>query len=291
MYFYLGPLGGLRELPPIERDQQVAADADAPLAEHVSLTGARIVDRMGPHRRVWDLSWVYLTPDEVDEIDSLRRGLLGTPLWLIDPQRPNLATPQVATAGTERRSTDGWRSQAGARRWVRLPAAARPTAVRAVGAIEWERATVADFLDVGFTTPANRTPVAPGGGPVSVAGYLRRTTASAVQVQIGVEQFDAAGNYLRLTQGPPITLTQNTWVDMSYTHTPAADVASFAPYWFINAGQPASIHQVTGVRCGYGTQPPAPSVGGGAAQVYPRAMPENYPSLGEIDTGITLVEM
>lgn len=288
MYFHLGPLGDLRELPPIERDQNVDAAADAPAVEHVSLTGARIVDRLGPHRRVWDLSWVYLAPDEVDVIDSLRRGLLGSPLWLIDPQRPNLAAPQVATAGTERRSTDGWTSSAGARRWKRLEAL--PPGVRAVGAIEWERATVADVLSTGRSTAAQRIPLLPYGGPVSVSSYLRRTSVVSTQVAIGIDWFTATGT--RTTSlAPVVAPPQNTWVDVGHTATPPAGAVSFAPVWSVAAGQPASKFDVTGVRAGHGPTVPSPSVGGGAAQVYPRAMPENYPSQDETSCSLTLVEM
>lgn len=288
MYFYLGPLGDLRELPPIERTETVSADADAPISEHVSLSGARVLDRMGPHRRTWDLSWMYLAPDEVDEIDSLRRGLLGAPLWLVDPQRPNLAAPQVATAGTERRSTDGWTSQAGARRWKLLDT--RPPGVRSVGAIEWERATIADILSVGRSTPTQRTPLLPGGGPVSVSGYLRRTSATATQVQVGIDFWLADGNR-STTLAAVTTPALNVWTDLGYSATPPAGAVAFSPVWSVAAGQPASIMQITGVRTGHHATAPAPSVGGGAALVYPRKLPETYPSQDEISCGLTLVEM
>lgn len=289
MYFHLGALGDLRELPPIERDQTVDATAAATIGEHVSLTGARIIDRLGPHRRVWELTWVYLTRDQVDEIDSLRRGLLGWPLWLVDPQRPNLAPPQVATAGTERRSTAGWTSQAGARRWVQLPTVPNAT-VRSVGAIEWERATIADVLSVGRSTTTQRTPLLPGSGPVSVSAYLRRTSAAAAQVQVGIDFWLADGN--RSTSlATATTPGQNVWIDLGHSATPPAGAVAFSPVWTVAAGQPSSIFQISGVRVGYGATPPAPSTGGGTALVYPRTLPETYPSQDEISCGLTLVEM
>lgn len=288
MQFYLGPLGDLRALPVIERDQKVDAPAAATIGEHTSLTGARTVDRMGPHRRTWQLSWVYLSPDEVDDIDSIRRGLLGSPLWLVDPQRPNLAAPQVATAGTERRTVDGWTSTAGARRWKRLEA--RPAGVRAVGAIEWERATIADTLSVGRTLTALRTPLLRDGLPVSVAARIRRTSTVATQVRAGIDLFHADGSRTTVLAAA-VTPAQNEWIDLPLSTTPPSTAVAFAPCWSVEAGQPASVFQIAAVRCGYGSTPPAPSTGGGAALVYPRAMPETYRWQDQSDAGLTLVEM
>jgi len=290
VYFSLGALGDLRELPPIERDQVVQGTAEAPTSEHVSLTGARILDRLGPHRRTWELSWVLLTPDEADEIDSLRRGLLGWPLWLIDPQRPNLLAPQVATAGSERRSTDGWTSQAGARRWKQLDTRPDPS-VQAVGAIEWERATIADVLSVGRSTPAQRVPLLPNGAAVSVASWLRRTSPLSAQVQLGIDWWAVDGSRTTTFASAVSPATQNAWLDLSYSGVPPAGSVAFSPVWSVAAGQPASIFQVAGVRAGHGPVPPAPSVGGGSALVYPRALSETYPSQDEISCGLTLVEM
>lgn len=289
MYFHLGPLGDLRELPPIERDQTPGATAEAPVSEHVSLTGSRVLDRLGPHRRVWELSWVLLGPDEVDEIDALRRGTLGWPLWLIDPQRPNLAPAQVATAGAERRSTAGWTSQAGARRWKQLSARPDPS-VRSVGAIEWERATIADTLSVGRSTSSQRVPLLPYGGPVSVAAWVQRTSPLAAQVQVGIDWWYSDGSRAS-TFATATAPGLNTWVDLSYTATPPATAVAFSPVWSVAAGQPASIFQIAGVRCGHGATPPDPSSGGGSAQVYPRNLPESYVGQELTNCGLTLVEM
>ena len=288
MQFYLGPLGDLRALPVIERDQTVEAAAGAVLAEHESLSGSRTVQRMGPHRRTWDLSWVYLTLDEADEIDALRRGLLGSPLWLVDPNRPNLLPPQIATAGCERRSTAGWTSSSGLRSWRRvtdLPARVRP---RMNGVIEWERtSTTVGALSVGRNTRAQQTPALPHGGMVVVAGWVRRTSATPSAVRFGLDVWNAAGarsTYLGSS------VTPGGWVDLTYTMMLPPGSAAFSPVWLVDAGQPAATLQVTAPRAGYGAIAPDPSSGGGAAVVYVRNMPETYPSLGEVSTGLTLVE-
>lgn len=293
MIFYLGPLGDLRALPPIESDQTVDATADAPVGEHRSLSGSRTQDRLGPHRRVWQLNWVYLEVDDTDLIDALRRGHLGSPLWLLDPQRPNLAPAQIASAGSERGSADGWETQTGTPRWkpALLDPATRPDGVRPVGVIEWTRATAADDLSVGRAHPAQRAPTPPGGAPVAASSWARVVSDTAVELAVGIETWDQDGTAIPQFVLDPVTLTPgDPWVELPVTTEPTGPAASFAPYWSIAAAQPTCTVQVCGIRYGHGSTPPAPSSGGGSAQVFVREMPETYPGQDEISSSLTLVE-
>lgn len=288
MYFHLGPLGDLRALPPIESDATVDASAAGPFAEHVSLYGSRTIDRLGPRRRTWALQWSYLVATEIDELGALAGGLLGGPLWVVDPSRPNLLPTQVATAGTERRSADGWTVVNGSRTWVRLTA--RPPGVQSIGAIAWSRATITDVLSVGRTTVRQRVPLRAGDTTVSVAASLARVSSVAVAVAIGIDAWDADGD-LTTSFATPVTVGSN-WSVLTHSWTVPAGTVSFAPVWSIAAGQPTSTVLVAGVRAGYGATPPAASSGGGVARVYVPGdgFTETEVSEGDWNAAMKLVE-
>ena len=139
MLFYLGVAGDLRELPIIETTQQVVATRTQPGGQHTSVDGTVTKHVLGRRRGSWALSWVRLTADQFALLSALQGGLLGLPLRLIDPERPNLAHPRLATGGTEEGSTDGWLASAGALTW--LPITDPPAGVLAKGAIAWQRTT------------------------------------------------------------------------------------------------------------------------------------------------------
>lgn len=290
MWFRLGPVGDLRSIPPVERDQSVDVDSDAPVAEHVTLTGARSQDRMGVVRSTWVLPWPYLTPAEVREVDAMRRGLLGGPLWLIDPLEPNVAPAAVATVGTERKGGDGWTAESGSRGWARATVPP-PAGVDNVGVMQWSRSTIADTLSTGRSTVEQRVPLLPEGGPVSAASMVRLTTGSPIQVRFGIDLWDAADT--RTTSlAPVVTLPagQTTYVELAHTVTPPSTAVTWAPVWTVAAGQPASTVQVRAVSMGYGSTPPPYSLGGGAARVFIRALSTTYDDDETITAKLTVVE-
>lgn len=286
MIFHLGPLGDLQELPIIERDVEPTASSDAPGAEFVSLKGARSRDRIGPHRASWELEWKYLTVDEYDVLDALRRGHMGGPLWVVDPNVPNLANAQIATGGTEERSVRGWSTVSGARRWLRP--ATRQADVRERGAVEWTKATAQDELATGREREEYRVPTPPDGGPMVVGARMLRSDAPAgVLVQPGVDLWTPAGSRSTSVLAAGRTVT-GVWTDVVFRIASTAGFASLAPMW--RAGAYSAGFYVAAVRVAWGTELPRPSRGGGSAVVTFPSLTRANPSEGEFSFSATLNE-
>lgn len=287
MIFHLGPAGRMFALCEIERDTVTAVDSAAPGGVFTSLRGRRSQDRTGPHRRTWDLEWLYRERGDYDLVDALRRGHLGWPLRLIDPNLPNLLAAQIATGGTEERSVYGWSTVVGARRWVR-PATPPPDDLLAVGAIEWTKPSAQDDLATGRADPVYRVPAPPGGGPIAVAArMLHADVPGDVAVVPGIDWWTTTGARSTLFATP--RMVRGSWADVAFTLELPAGAAEWAPMWRIAAGTTATI-TVAGVRGGYGTAAPPPDRGGGSAEVLITGLPLTYPSEHEFSFSLKIEE-
>lgn len=286
MYFYLGPPGRMFALPVIERDGEVPAGRTAPVGTFTSLKGAKSQDRLGPYRGAWELPYVYLGRAEYDLLDALRRGHLGGPLRLIDPQFPNLLPAQIATGGTDESSALGWSTIAGSRRFVRPQSI--PLDLLAIGAIEWTKAAAQDELATGRDVSTYRMPTPPNGGPVTVAARMLRADVPAeLAILPGIDSWNAAG--ARTTTLAAARTVAGSWGDVVSTVTPPAGAVEWSPMWRAPAGT-AAVLDVAGVRAGHGTTAPGPDRGGGSAEVLIVDLPLTYPSQDEFSFVLKLEE-
>jgi hypothetical protein len=283
--FHLGSAGSLYTLPVVEHTEQVDATRVPHHALQRTLTGALIRDVLGRARGRWVIDWRYLSPDQLAVLSALAAGRLGTPLRLIDPERPNLAHPQLATGGTEERSTDGWLATSGALDWVQITDP--PAGVLANGAVDWTRSTTAaGDLAPGRVGYAYRAPVL-GSQQMRLSQWVR-ATAGSFSASFGVDGFDAAG--ARTTELAAAAAVPASWTELSYTWTPAAGAVEVAPVLRIADAQPTGTVQTTGVMIVYGSTALDWQEGGGAPLVVVEALTETRPAAGEYHTRLTLLE-
>lgn len=286
MQFYLGPAGALQPLPVIEASEQVEATRDPVAAITTSLAGGRTRDVLGRSRGRWVLPWVQLTPGQLAVLSALRAGRLGTPLRLVDPERPNLIHPNLATGGSEEQSSAGWPVTApGYTTWAAITDP--PAGVTALGALSWSRPTTA----AGDLTPGRL------GHPYRVPALLGqsvrlslwvRATSGVLTAALGADDFDSAGAVT--TTVPAAATVPSSWTELTYTWTPTAGRVSVAPVLRIPSGQPTSTVQLTGSQAVYGTAAQPWSEGGGAPVVLVDSLTEQRPWAGAVDATLTLIE-
>lgn len=285
MQFHLGPVGALHALPIVERTEQVAATRDQPGGIFTAYDGTRTQQVTGRARGRWVISWVLLSPTQYAVLSALRAGRLGSPLRLIDPERPNLAHPHIATGGSEERSAEGWWASTGTRDWV--PISDPPAGVLADGALAWTRpSTAAGDLAPGRTGHSYRYPVL-NSQDMRFSQWVRATTGS-VTASLGADHFATSGA-LTTVVGAAATVP-TSWTELSYLWTPTAGRVAAAPVLRIAAGQPATTVQVTGVQVVYGAAGQPWQEGGGAPVVLVESLTELRPGAGEVDTVLTLIE-
>lgn len=285
MEFWLGPVGDLRQLPIVEWTERVTATREPAGGIAAALSGARTRYIMGRARGTWTIPWRYLDAGQVALLSALRAGRLGGPLRLVDPERPNLAHPQLATGGTEEQDTSGWAATNDALDWHWI--ADPPAGVLANGAITWTRSTTAaGDLAPGRAGHAYRAPAR--GTEVMSIGMWVRATSGTVAAAFGVDHFNAAG--VPTTVVGSAATVPSTWTQATTTWTPVAGQFAVAPALRIASGQPASVIEITGVQIAYGSTLGSWSEGGGAPVVLIDSLPEDRPWAGETDASLTLVE-
>lgn len=99
--WYLGPLGGLRELPVPNPGIEDTVTRYGGI--HQGLSGARTVDVTG-HRGAFTFTWNFLLPDEYNYLRALHTRLIPGPYRLIDPRFKNRLSTQ-STAMSARANT------------------------------------------------------------------------------------------------------------------------------------------------------------------------------------------
>lgn len=288
MQFHLGPAGNLQALPIVEHTERVVATRTQPGGMLVSLDGTPTKYVLGRRRGRWVIPWVYLDPDQYALLSALQAGLLGSPLRLIDPERPNLAHPRLATGGSEEQSTDGWLATSGTLGWVAVTDP--PPGVLVNGAISWVRpTTAAGDLAPGRTGHAYRAPVL-GGQQMRLSQWVRATSGSFTAA-FGTDHFNTAGSVTTVV-GSAATVS-SAWTELSTVWTPTTGRVEAAPVLRIASGQPAGTVQATGVQIVYGPAARPWRDGGGAPVVLipPDGLTEDRPWSGETDTTLTLVEV
>ncbi|MBM7771721.1 hypothetical protein JOD54_001925 [Actinokineospora baliensis] len=273
MGFHLGRLGALRALPSPSLGGGPDATATRIGGVHRSLGGRVTVDRVAV-KRAWSLTWPYLDPDSHAYLDALYLGLVDGPLWLLDGERRNRLSPQVAATGAGTRTTAGFTPTAGTLLWTpTVPSAP----LRLAGGLDWTPPTV------GGSLAGDRVPLV-GGEPVTASAWVR----AGVTTRVRLELYDTDDSPIGHVDSPPSTpgADQRLVVSLIATSAAAARMA------LLVEANPSSAHVLT---TAWQLEPaPAPTAwvpGGGAAEVVLDGLSAAYPVPGSWATTLTLLEV
>lgn len=269
--FHLGPLGRLRALPSPSLGGGPDATATRWGAVHRSLGGRVTIDRLAV-KRVWALTWPYLDPDTHAFLDALHLGAVAGPLWLVDPQRRNLASVRVATTGSSDRTTRGFTATAGTLAWT---ATVPDIGVPVAGGLSWDAPTG------GSLRADTAVPVVPG-EVITATAFVAATTP----VVLTIESYDRTGAALPTTTSPStVPGTAGTRVVLTATPHPSAATARMV----LTAA--AGVIATAGWQIEASESPTAWTPGGGASEVAVEAFTSAYPIPGAHASTLTLLEI
>lgn len=309
--FYVGPLGGLRELP------DATPTVDVPLTviggTHLSLSGAYTRDIFG-HKRSWTWAYAGLTTAQLTWVEALQYGLVPGPLYLIDPRRPNRLPVQVATGGSLYRTVDHvipsntsvayWRAHSAisSADVTTLPAAA---VLR--GAVEWQLLSAgAAGLELAGPALDGRLDVPLlGGETLDVAAWLVGQVGATVTLT--ATTYTLAGDVAATAVSAPLALSATTWAPVTTqvvcstdavrlrlrldtdANTPTGSV--FTTAWsVVNDDAPEQVGPALQDGCAGGDNSGGLRLGGGAPQVVADPGSSSYIAPGLTSAGLTLTE-
>jgi hypothetical protein len=277
----LGPIGALRTItsPPVAVPPDVTAARLG--AVHRTLSGRVTVDRLAV-KRTWKLGWQVLDTATMEYLDALHLGLLDGALWLVDGQRRNRSSVQVATGGSEKRTTTGFSASTGT---IAYAAGAAPTGVVAAGAITWTVPITVGGQLLGDTGAARRPLVA--GEQVTVSVYAKGASVTARAVLV---PYDAAGSAGTPVIGSGVAMS-GSYQRLSVTHTVTSGQVSCAIGVDIATSNPAGTVTTTGWQLEAAASASAWHPGGGAAPVAIESLEETYPMPGRRGAALTLLEV
>lgn len=279
MAFYLGPVGGLVELPAPARGLDTSPVA--PGGVLVGLDGTVHRHRTGRHRRTYPLAWEWLSGDQAAYIEAIELGLIKGPLRLLDPFRRNLASLQVSTGGSYDRSIAGWSAPEGG--GIEWRTVATPPITNLLGCIRWTRTTTAAAQ---LAARDEQVPLITG-QTVRISSWCRAT--AAIAVAIATDAHNVAGAITTATASP-VTLSTSAWTELSTTYVPPSDRVTLSPRWVIAAGQAAGTVEITAVQIGFSSEPTTWVPGTGVPTVVPVELRDSYPLLGRRAITLTLRE-
>lgn len=276
-YFWLGPLGYLRQLPllPVAGSVQAPEELVGGLHQAVDGTGTQHV--LG-HKRSWQLDWVCLTPAEIAAVHAWYQGLVRADLRLVDPRAGNLLTRDGASGGSYNRDTGAHTVTAGDVGFAAVTDYPADLLGVVDGGVEW---------DVPVTTAAtmliddtDRIPLIPG-QQITMSVLVEGTGG----VQVGAQTYDTTGAAAGTSLASSVTLGSWGWVSHTFTPTSGQVSAALAIAAASGAARtitvgPALWHPTNTDWC----------PGHGCPRVLPTAMPTSYPGLAHLDPGLTLQE-
>jgi hypothetical protein len=272
--FWLGPLGALRALPSPPLGDGPEATSTRFGVVHRSLTGRPTVDRLGV-RRTWTLTWPYLDPDTHAYLDTLHLGLIGAPLWLLDPQRTNQLPVHVASTGAASRSTEGFTATSGTLAWTVTALAGAPVA----GGLAWNVPAESGRLDT-----TGRVPLIEG-QPVTFSAYLAATRA----VRLTITTESAAGALVSTHDSDPV-IPGAAGSRVQLTATPAPGAVACRVAVTVPPGTAETV-TTTGWQLEPGPHATTWRPGGAAAVVLMDSLRVAYPVPGSYATTATLLEV
>jgi peptidoglycan hydrolase-like protein with peptidoglycan-binding domain len=278
-YFWLGPLGALRQLPLLPIRGNTNADEDVIGSLVVSLNGTGTQYVFG-HKRSWQLDWPCLTADEVGPLRAMFLRLDSRALRIIDPRERNRLTRDGCSGGSYSRDATAHTVTAGTREFVEVTDYPAPYAGQVNGGIEWSvPATTVATMRVDDTL---RTPLIPG-ETVTVSWLVKGTLGA----QVGVRQYDAAG---ATTDSLASSVTLGAWSVLSHTLTPTSSQVSASLALTVASGAARTV-TVGPAQWEKGADVSGWVPGSGCPVVVAPSMTTRYPGLAHVDPGLVLREV
>jgi hypothetical protein len=276
-YFWLGPLGYLRQLPllPLTTSHTASETIFGGLFEAVDGTGT--LDILGL-KRSWELDWVCLEADELAAVHAWFHRLNRAALRIIDPRAYNRLSRDGASGGSWSRGITAHTVTAGTRAFVAVTDYPADVLGLVDGGIAWSvPLNTAATLRIDAT---DKIPLIPG-EQITLSVLLKGTLGA----QVGVQFYDIAGAAGSTSLASSTTLAGWAW--KSYTFTPSSTQVSAS--LIVVAASGAARTVTVGPAFWHPTNTTW-TPGTGCPRVLIPTMTTRYPGLARQDPGITLRE-
>jgi hypothetical protein len=276
-YFWLGPLGHLRQLPllPVGGNTSATEELFGGMFEAVDGTGT--LDVLGL-KRSWELDWVCLAAAEIAAVHAWFHRLSRSALRIVDPRAYNRLSRDGASGGSWSRATTAHTVTAGTRTFAAVTDYPADVLGLVDGGIAWSVPlnTVAT-LRIDAT---DKIPLIPN-EPITVSVLLKGTLGG----QVGVQYYDTAGAAGSTSLASSTTLAGWAW--KSHTFTPSAGQVSGSLIVTVASGAARTV--TVGPALWHPTNTTW-TPGTGCPRVLMPTMATRYPGLARQDPGITLRE-
>ena len=276
-YFWLGPLGYLRQLPllPVSGSSDASEELTGGLS--TGLDGTGTLDVLG-HKRTWRLDWVCLSLLDTRTQHALYQGLTRSAVRIVDPRAGNRLSRDGASGGSYSRDVDAHTVTAGTRAFAAVTDYPTDLIGLVDGAVSWSvPVTTTATLRIDDT---DRIPLIPG-EQITLSVLVDGTGST----QVGVQYYNAAGTAGSTSLAS--SFTAGSWAWQSHTFTPSATQVSASLIVVAASGSARTV------RIGPALWHPENTdwvPGTGCPRVLLTGSPTRYPGLANHDTGLIVRE-
>lgn len=276
-YFWLGPLGRLRQLPLIPLGRSTTATEDLFGGLFTGIDGTATLQVLGL-KRSWQLDWVCLQPSETAAVHAWFHRLNRSALRIVDPRAYNRLSRDGASGGSWSRSVTAHTVTAGTRTFAAVTDYPAGVIELVDGGVAWSvPGSTAATLRIDDTL---RIPLIPG-EQVNVAALVKGTLGA----QVGVQFYDVAGATAGTSLATSVTLASWSWLTHTFTPTSTQVAASL-----VVSVASGSARTVTVGPARWHPTVTDWNPGAGCPRVLISAMATSYPGLAYQDPGITVRE-
>jgi hypothetical protein len=276
-YFWLGPLGYLRQLPLLPVSSSTAANETIFGGLFEAVDGTGTLDILGL-KRSWELNWVCLAADELAAVHAWFHRLNRSALRIIDPRAYNRLSRDGASGGSWSRSAAAHTVTVGTRTFTSVTDYPADVLGLVDGGIAWSvPLSTVSTLRIDAT---DKIPLIPG-EQITLSVLLKGTLGA----QVGVQFYDVAGAAGSTSLASSTTLSGWAW--KSHTFTPSSTQVSAS---LIVVAASGAARTVTVGPALWHPDNTTWTPGTGCPRVLIPAMTTRYPGLARQDPGITLRE-
>lgn len=282
--WYLGWLGDMRALPSPEPDFDMTEVRYGGV--HQALNGARTMDTTG-YRQQFKFDFKYLSESEYQWLRALYLGNVTEPLYLMNPLRKNLLSPQASTGTWHTTLDNGLQNVNSAIAYDFVND--YPTGLPISGTRSPRLLSVATAPAFVVVDGGTRFAPAAVGEPLTYSMYMR-TTSGTANVDMYIQTMDKYG-VTNLGTGVISTKAVTTsWQRFTTTHTPS--VAGIAAARFGLQLTTASTYNVllAAPQAEYGASATPFSIGGGLSKVLIDSIDSASPRYPLSNVSVTLLE-
>jgi hypothetical protein len=279
-YFWLGPLGYLRQMPLLPVDGSSDASEELIGAVQLSMNGAATLDVFA-HKRTWQLDWVCLTHAETAAVHAWFQGLTSDDVRIVDPRAGNRLTRDGASGGAYHRDTRAHTLTTGSGSVAFTTVTDYPAALIGMvnGGVEWSvpNITTSTLL----IDDTDRIPLI-ADEQITASVWLK----GSGNAQVGAQFYDTTGVPAGTTLASSKTL--GAWAVYSVTFTPTSNQVAASLMVVAASGSPRTV------TVGPALWHPSNTdwvPGMGCPAVVPIGRTITYPGLLHQDIGVTLREV